>query len=234
METGYRLLSLSSLLILLSVSIGGCAAPTITPAPDTATPEPTTIPSPGPTPEPELGATRTRESDGMTMVYVPAGEFLIGSTPGDGAAEGYRAYENEFPQHEETVAAFWLDKTEVTNTQYRLCVKDGRCSPPIDTSSHTHDPYYGDPEFEHFPVINVTWYQAGVYCSWAGGRLPHEVEWAFAARGPDSLFYPWGNTFDKTRLNYCDTNCDRPYPDEDSDDGYACTAPVGSYPGGAS
>ena len=53
----------------------------------------------------------------------------------------------------------------------------------------------------------VTWFEAAAHCESRGARLPTEAEWGYAARGPDSLIFPWGNEFDATALNFCDIAC---------------------------
>jgi len=128
------------------------------------------------------------------MVYVPAGRFWMGSEDGDPDA-----FYNEKPQHEVNLDAFWIDRTEVTNAQYRRCVDDGPCSPPSRSISYDRDNYYDNPEFDDYPVIYVDWNQAKAYCTWADKRLPTEVEWEKAARGTDRRIYPWGNDFDGSR-----------------------------------
>ncbi len=137
---------------------------------------------------------------------------MMGSEEGD---------EDEQPVHEVTLDAFWIDRTEVTNAQFAGCVADGACQPPSETSSSTRDPYYGNDEFADYPVIYVSWNDASEFCEWAGGRLPTEAEWEYAARGPESFTYPWGNNGPSTSLLNFDTNV-------------GDTSEVGSYPDGAS
>jgi formylglycine-generating enzyme required for sulfatase activity len=205
------------------------ASPSATP---TSTREPTATPTePPPTvsapANASAGDTWTRPRDGMVMVYVPAGEFLMGSSENVGSAD-------EHPQHVVFLDAFWMDQTEVTNHQYQHCVAAGHCAEP----GFREDDRFQAP---NQPVIGVRWEHAVAYCEWAGARLPTEAQWEKAARGTDGRAYPWGNTFDASRLNFCDRNC--LYKEEhdkyilkldEEDDGYAQTAPVGSFPAGAS
>ena len=182
------------------------AAPTQAP-----TEPPTEAVAGGPAIEP--GTTWTRPADGMVMVHVPGGTFQMGSDESDPDAEV-----EEFPQHAVTLDAFWIDQTEVTNTQYRQCVEAGVCQAPPEACD------YGGYVHEHradHPVLCVDWSGAAAYCEWAGARLPTEAEWEYAARGPDSAIYPWGNSPpDSTLLNYAGIVDD--------------TTEVGSYPDGAS
>ncbi len=197
-------------------------APTLGSAP-TDDQAPTT-PAPSSTPLPEV-ETLTRNQDGMSMVYVPEGSFTMGSPAGEGG-------DDEVPLHKVTLDGFWIDRTEVTNAQYRIFV--GATGHGEPTTCEWGDPTYGDETKANHPVVCVSWDDAKAYCEWAGARLPTEAEWEKAARGTDGWIYPWGINFDGSRANYCDTNCESSDKDTEADDGYAQTAPVGSYPTGVS
>jgi len=127
------------------------------------------------------------------------------------------------PLHSVSVSAFKLDKYEVTNARFQLCVDAGCCDPPRYDGSYTgREPYYGNAAFGFWPVVFVSWDQAKQYCEGAGKRLPTEAEWEYAARGDDGRLFPWGsNTPDGSLANFGGAR--------DGD-----TAQVGSYAAGAS
>ena len=207
--------------VTVAATVTNPPAPTVT-----ATPTTTSIPSPTPI----AIVTQVAEKDSMALVYIPAGEFKMGSS----RADDPETFEEELPQHIVYLDEYWIDQTEVTNAQYAMCVADnGACTPPKDNISLTRSSYYDNPVYGNYPVIYVSWSQADAYCTWAGRHLPTEAEWEKAARGPEGPIYPWGNTFDGTMLNYCDVNCFNPWKGP-FDDGYTETSPVGDYPEGAS
>jgi formylglycine-generating enzyme required for sulfatase activity len=213
--------------------------PTHTPKPTDLPATPTVTPSAIPTlaeTEPITGSTRTSEVDQMVQVYVPAGEFIMGSDDPEAkrTIAGGRAYP-EIPVNTVYLDGFWIDKYEVTNGQYALCVDAGVCKPPFNPASDTRPKYWDNPEFSNYPVIWINWYMAKGYCEWTGRRLPTEAEWEKAARGTDGSRYPWGNEpLSGERANFCDINCNRTIANGKYNDGYTDTAPVGSYPAGAS
>jgi formylglycine-generating enzyme required for sulfatase activity/DNA-binding CsgD family transcriptional regulator len=168
--------------------------------------------------------------DSMVLLFVPAREFKMGSAKLD----DLQTLDEEIPQHIVYLDAYWIDQTEVTNAQYAMCVAAGSCTKPQDSISLSRSSYYDNNQYAKYPVIFVSWSQAAAYCSWAGRRLPTEAMWEKAARGPDGRIYPWGNTFDGTKVNYCDINCMDAWKDNNYDDGYIDTSPVGEYPTGAS
>jgi formylglycine-generating enzyme required for sulfatase activity/lysophospholipase L1-like esterase len=179
---------------------------------------------------PRIGTTWISPVDGMVQVYVPAGEFLMGSTDGD--SESYR---DERPQRKIYLDSFWIDRTDVTNSMYARCAKAGACRPPTSTGSKTRDQYYGKAEYDNYPVIAVSWNDAQQYCSWAGRRLPTEAEWEKAARGTDGRKYPWGNQEITGNLaNFCDHACSSNEEKKLINDGYPDTSPVDNYPLGVS
>ena len=129
-----------------------------------------------------IGSTRGNPKDGATMMWVPAGKFIMGSNSSDNA--------NERPQHEVMLDGFWIYQYEVTVAQYRkFCDKTGRQMPAA--------PKWGWQE-QH-PIVYVTWNDATDYAKWAGVTLPTEAQWEKAARGTAGNTYPWGNEWDASK-----------------------------------
>jgi formylglycine-generating enzyme required for sulfatase activity len=229
------------LVVVVAFLLGGGEAQlsvSTTVASDTATPAPADTPTPFGTPAPiptatslpdvppptaSLGDTWTRPADEAVMVYVPAGEFEMGSTEG---------YDDEQPVHTASMDGFWIDKHEVTNAQFVAFLNEkgnqeeggttwleldsGYCL--IEKSSEEFRPKSG---YADHPAVEVSWYGAKAYADWVGGRLPSEAEWEYAARGSEGSVYPWGDdepTCDLAQYSGCSGDI----------------VPVGSFPDGAS
>lgn len=190
------------------------ALPTATAVPPT--PTPTSTPTITPTLPPTLGSSAISAIDGATLMFVPGGSFIMGSDFGDRTSQL-----DEQPLNTVTLPDFWVDRTEVTVGQYQKCIAANACTPPEKTSSGTRAKYFDDEKYAAYPVLWLNWAQSANYCEWAGRRLPTDMEWEKAARGPDGNKYPWGVAPpDSTRANFASQSRD--------------TTAVGTYPLGAS
>ena len=168
---------------------------------------------------------------GLTFVHVPAGWFTMGGNNGDS---------DERPVHRVYLKGYYISKYEVTNAQYCAFLNaygnsyQGHKCIDIDDEDcqiyYSNGRYYVKSGYENYPVIEVTWYGAKAFCEYYGWRLPTEAEWEKAARGTDGRKYPWGNHDPYYNGKYY-ANYD---PGDYDADGYEYTAPVGSYPHGAS
>jgi len=197
------------------------ATPTATLTPTIPPPSPTPTleeGEPSPTPRPTLAA-EISDPKGAEMVLVDEGVFIMGNDSGGG---------DKSPAHIASLSNFYIDKFEVTNQNYQACVEDLGCELPKNTI------YYVLPSYGNHPAVYVTWEMADAYCEWRDARLPSEAEWEKAARGTNSSVYPWGILFKRSAANYCDTGCEYSYADSSWSDGYARTAPVGTYEDGIS
>jgi sulfatase modifying factor 1 len=181
--------------------------------------------------------------DDLALIYIPPGSFTMGIPWESGGAE------DESPPHGVWLEGYWIARNETTFSQYdRFCEKTSRLLPSD----------FGKGRKKH-PVIGISYQDAAEYCQWLSEksgvcfRLPTEAEWERAARGDDGRAYPWGNSDPDGRLgNFADANFLEYYrkanpPADESeerqmlqwiagtaDDGYIFTAPVGSFPQGAS
>lgn len=183
------------------VPITSDESPTPTAEEPTATPEPTETlpPTELATDTPSGPLQELTDGMGVEMVLVPEGDFTMGSD---------RGLVDEQPLHVVYLDSFYIDKYEVTNKLYGVCVEAGECDPPWQTYFFAESPnriYFGNSQYDNYPVVYVDWNMARAYCSWRGARLPSEAEWEKAARGEDERTYPWGSDLDCQKANY--QNC---------------------------
>mgnify|MGYP001187137302 FL=1 len=147
------------------------------------------------------------EQDKTLMILINAGKYLVGkkklSTRGT-------LVKNKAPFT--NLAAFYIDRTEITVTQFR------KYRPSYDEKLYT-----GGKDCPNCPAMGINWIQASKYCRWAGKRLPREEEWEAAARGVTNFSYPWGEVFLPHRSNLLG-----------EEDGHLFSAPVGSFQSGSS
>ncbi|MBO6575712.1 MAG: SUMF1/EgtB/PvdO family nonheme iron enzyme [Rhodothermales bacterium] len=166
---------------------------------------------------------------GVTQVWVPAGEFVMGTADTTGLnppAWALRVLDSELPAHPVRLTrGYWIDKFEVTIADYWAFIDAGGYEDSTMWSEQgreflrrTESPAICGDDPEH-PVTCVSWFEAEAYARWRGGRLPTNAEWEFAARGPESRIYPWGDEWDPSRANVV---------------GSEGTTAVGFFPGGVS
>jgi len=161
------------------------------------------------------------------MVLIPAGEFIMGSTE-EQATDAYKMCEEqnscvkedylaEYPQRKVSLPYFYMDRKEVSNSDYELFVKAANHKAPLFANDSNLNS-------ANQPVVGVSWEDANLYCQWLGKRLPTEPEWEKAARGTDARIWPWGNNWDAAKANHGQGGM----PGYDESDGFKYTAPVGT------
>lgn len=143
-------------------------------------------------------------------------------------------FDDELPRHRVAVQDFWLGKYEVTNEQFQEFVLETGYRSEAGDEWLKYWKRFSENGTANHPVVCVTWRDAAAYCKWAGGRLPTESEWEYAATGADSREFPWGHAWNLLSCNYGDRLAWPASGEPPSKDGYRYTAVVGSYPEGAS
>jgi formylglycine-generating enzyme len=164
---------------------------------------------------------RQNPQDGGIGIFIPAGEFIMGSPQDVGNAD-------EHPIRTVSIDAYWIYRYEVTNGQFNRFV--------VEAAYTAEGPWkkYGVPGREDHPVICITWNDAEAYCQWAGGRLPSEAEWEKASRGVDGRLYPWGNDWDRNKCNNAGTDSREYKASRAKIELRRGTTPVGLFPRGVS
>jgi formylglycine-generating enzyme required for sulfatase activity len=157
-----------------------------------------------PPPNPAPGERWMSPKDGMEMVWIPPGQFMMGS-PGDEADRNPQE-----TRHQVMIPrGFWMDTSEVTNTAFQKFVKansnwqPGKPSPQLATKYYLRD--WNGSEFPqgkgNHPVTWVSWHAAAAYAEWAKKRLPTEAEWEYACRAGATTAFWWGGAADPAKAN---------------------------------
>lgn len=175
------------------------------------------------------------------MVHVPAGTFLFGFE----GVEKARLEQEFYPMTTLFVPEFWIDRTPVTFRQYKQFLAHTEHLPPLSLNVSGRDwiakygQYLWDKRLRYadglddMPVVFVSWYDACLYCEWAGKCLPTEVEWEKAARGIDGRPFPWG--WDTDAVSYCNCATDEEFARIIKERlAVPALTPVDAYPQGAS
>jgi len=151
----------------------------------------------------ESGATQEPAKPAVVpgeMVLIPAGEFIFGTDTKDSIA---------YPQQKINLPAFWIDKYEVTNSQFLdFAIKTSYVGEGAKEGKDWR--LFFTPDKGLFPVVYITWNDATAYCKSVGKRLPTEEEWEKAARGPNGNTYPWGNQWIDNRSNTFEYGVSKP------------------------
>jgi formylglycine-generating enzyme len=206
-------------------------------------------------PQPKPGEERANPVDGAVMVWVPGtaeacpnGRFRMGSTQEEidrlWAATGWADWKDramvEQPAHEVELDGLWLYKYEVTVEQYAQFLAATGYDAPQAGFMELLKAHGG------LPMMCVSFDDAAAYCKWAGGALPTEAQWEYAARGPEERLFPWGDDWDRTRCNSAEYQAGRALNDgaaaqawwnaapQTAEAAVGYLRPVGSFPEGAS
>ena len=159
------------------------------------------------------------------QVLIEGGTFWMGCDEENNA--GFSCRQSELPRHQVTLDPYLIDRYEVTNGQYQLCVDAGVCQAQRPISAGLYAETGQSDSVANYPVTNINYEDAKTYCSFVDKRLPTEAEWEMAARGSNETAFPWGNENpDCTQANSLNPL-----------NATACVGgimPVGSYPAGSS
>ena len=183
--------------------------------------------------DPEDPSVLVHPRDGVVMIYIPAGPFTMGTNTG---------WKDASPEHQVELPGFYIDKYEVTISQFRRFVADGGLTDPrlyqteqgrIIFQNEGFQPRFWPEQLnqeDNLPMYGVRYFEALAYCKWAGKTLPTAQQWEKAARGTDGRLYPWGNEWDSSRVNALEdavaSGVAGDYP--------KLPAPVDAFPAGAS